>query len=282
MVKGTPDEVEQDASFNEGTVEPNRRKSIQSVEVGIRILIAMSQTGSSLRLREIAEMSGLSRSQTHRYLLSYVNTGMVRQVAENGNYELGPLAITVGMAALRSSEPVVVGGQALGRLVEHTGFTGLLSVWGQFGPTIIRIKPGRRHMVMALQVGSVVSALGSSAGQVFLAHLPDTIAAEVARDEWRGAPGDSPNGWRAVLAQYRHEVLQSGYAAADNITLPGLAAISAPIFDCQGSLALVMTLLGRAADHIGDDADVIRSLLDATADASYRLGYSANTDFESF
>src|SRR3546814_7852931 len=36
------------------------------------------------RLRDIAAVSELSRSQAHRYLLSYVNTGMVRQDSESG------------------------------------------------------------------------------------------------------------------------------------------------------------------------------------------------------
>src|SRR3546814_17081038 len=72
----------------------------------------------------IAAVSGLSRSQAHRYLLSYVNTGMVRQDSESGLYELGPLAITIGLAGLRTLEPVRVGGEALVNITNRTGVNG--------------------------------------------------------------------------------------------------------------------------------------------------------------
>src|SRR3546814_6930616 len=100
------------------------------------------------RLRDIAAVSELSRSQAHRYLLSYVNTGMVRQDSESGLYELGPLAITIGLAGLRTLEPVRVGGEALVNITTRTGVTGQLLVWGVNGPTIIRMRPGRRILVM--------------------------------------------------------------------------------------------------------------------------------------
>src|SRR3546814_12260594 len=99
----------------------------------------------------IAAVSGLSRSQAHRYLLSYVNTGMVRQDSESGLYELGPLAITIGLAGLRTLEPVRVGGEALVNITTRTGVTGQLLVWGAPGPTIIRVRPGRRFLAMTLQ-----------------------------------------------------------------------------------------------------------------------------------
>src|SRR3546814_2090430 len=84
--------------------EEAKRKSIQSVEIGVSVLKVLADAEGPQRLRDIAAVSGLSRSQAHRYLLSYANTGMVRQDSESGLYELGPLAITIGLAGLRRSE----------------------------------------------------------------------------------------------------------------------------------------------------------------------------------
>src|SRR3546814_2626937 len=149
----------------------------------------------------IAAVSGLSRSQAHRYLLSYVNTGMVRQDSESGLYELGPLAITIGLAGLRTLEPVRVGGEALVNITTRTGVTGQLLVWGAHGPTIIRVRPGRRFLAMPLQVGSVVPHITSSAGRGFFAHLPEQVATAAARDERRDAARPPAHGGTALYSQ---------------------------------------------------------------------------------
>src|SRR3546814_19122312 len=54
--------------------EEAKRKSIQSVEIGVSVLKVLADAEGPQRLRDIAAVSGLSRSQAHRYLLSYVNT----------------------------------------------------------------------------------------------------------------------------------------------------------------------------------------------------------------
>lgn len=257
-----------------------KRKSIQSVEVGIRLLNALAEASSSLRLREIAALSGLSRSQAHRYLLSYVNTGMVRQETETGQYELGPLAIKVGLAALRRSEPVSVGGDALVQLVEHTGLSGQLITWGQFGPTIVRFKTGRRHVPIALQVGSVVSPFSSSAGRVFLAYLPESIATEAARNDWRQTHPDNPNGWKSELKKNQFTVREAGFAAVDGSTIPGLSAISAPILDCDGQIVLTLTLVARETERITEKQDIISILCEKAREASQRLGYSPSAEYD--
>ena len=55
--------------FENGLKEDNdKRKSIQSVEIGVRVLLALVETGGGegAFLREVADHSGLSRSQAHR------------------------------------------------------------------------------------------------------------------------------------------------------------------------------------------------------------------------
>lgn len=254
--------------------EPQKRKSIQSVEVGIRVLNALAEASSALRLREIASLSGLSRSQAHRYLLSYVNTEMVHQEPETGQYELGPLAIKVGLAALRRSEATQIGGDALVQLVEQTGLTGQLVVWGDFGPTLVRQKTGRKHVPMALQVGSVVPILSSSAGQVFIAYLNDAVASEAARKEWQTKSLTPPNGWKTLIKKYQYEVRDAGYAAVDSGVIPGLSAISAPILNPEGQITLCLTMVAHESERITEKSDIIDLIRVKAEEASRRLGYS--------
>src|SRR3546814_10507829 len=92
--------------------EEAKRKSIQSVEIGVSVLKVLADAEGPQRLRDIAAVSGLSRSQAHRYLLSYVNPGMVRQASESGLSEPGPLPIPTGSAGLRTPQPVPPGAEA--------------------------------------------------------------------------------------------------------------------------------------------------------------------------
>lgn len=56
------------------------RTSIQSLEIGARVLEALvNSNNEGAHLREVAEKAKLSRSQAHRYLLAFVNTGVVEQ-----------------------------------------------------------------------------------------------------------------------------------------------------------------------------------------------------------
>src|SRR3546814_8166021 len=96
---------------------------------------------------------------------------MVRQDSESGLYELGPLVLRIGLAGLRTLEPVRVGGDALVNITTRTGVTGQLLVWGAHGQALIRVRPDRRFLAMPLQVRSVVATLTSSSGRVFLAFL---------------------------------------------------------------------------------------------------------------
>lgn len=269
-------EIRIDDEFSEagGTADAPKRKSIQSVEVGIRLLNVLADADRPLRLRDVAVLSGLSRSQAHRYLLSYVNTGMVYQLAEAGQYELGPLAIKVGLAALRRSEPVAVAGDVLLGLVEETGLTGMLIAWGQFGPTIIRLRTGRRHVAMSLQVGSVLPVLSSSAGRLFIAYLQEGIATEAIKEEWKHKGTKDAGGWKAQLKKCQYQVREDGYSSVDGTTILGLSAISVPVLDCEGQIALAMTLVGHETDGITERQDIIDALLAKGQNASHRLGYS--------
>lgn len=270
-------DVEPDAAAPEG----QKRKSIQSVESGMRLLEVLAAAPNSLALREIASAGRMSKSQTHRYLLSFVNTGLVRQSSLNGNYELGPAALQIGLAALRRCQPVAIATEELIALVEEAGFSGMVVVWGSHGPTIVRLEMGRRQVVMSLQVGSAVPVLGSSAGHVFLAYLPRATALEYTREIWKRTNGDNPNSLKTVLAKNEYEVRNAGMATVSGTTIPGLSAASAPILDSQGQISAVISLVAYSDDRLLDNDAAMKALVAASKRASGRLGYQPEAELGS-
>src|SRR5437762_8666307 len=82
------------------------RRGIKSVEVAGRILDHLARAQTPVALRELAAAGRMSPGKVHRYLASFVATGLARQDPDTRQYALGPLAMQLGLAALSSYQPL--------------------------------------------------------------------------------------------------------------------------------------------------------------------------------
>lgn len=261
-------EADDDAPAPDGAVE-RKRKSIQSVETGIRVLNALADARRSLRLRDLALLSEMSKSQAHRYLLAFVNTGLVRQDAASGLYELGPMALRIGLAALSRVDAVNEATVELRKLVDATGHTGILSIWGDFGPTIIRWMDGSHPVVVSLNVGSILPVLNTAAGLVFCAFGSPTKVEPLMMRE--AATAGQPY---ETIQQRIAEVRASGYATTQGMMVPSLAAIAAPVRDTQGLCIATIALSASLSNRHFLDPELIDQVRAAAANASSAVGWN--------
>ncbi len=118
---------------------PPRRRGIQSIEVGGKILFALLEHSSSLPLGALAKAAGMSGANAHAYLVSYGNLGLVRQDPNTGEYELGPLALQLGLAALHRLDPIKIAVPMTREFAERTGQTIAIAVLGNLGPVIVHL-----------------------------------------------------------------------------------------------------------------------------------------------
>src|SRR3990172_7728103 len=80
------------------------RRGIQSIETGVRLLEALERVDGPLALKDVSAMAGMDPSSAHRYLASFARCGLVRQ-SDDTRYDLGPLTLRVGLAAMQRVEP---------------------------------------------------------------------------------------------------------------------------------------------------------------------------------
>lgn len=251
------------------------RQGIQSVEVGVRLLRALAEAPGALTLKDLAAGAGMPASKAHRYLVSFGRSGLVVQEAASGRYDLGPLALTLGLAALGRVNAVKVGAWAMAELRARIDETVLIAVWGNRGPTVIGWEESSKPVTVNVRAGSVMPLLTSATGRAFLAYLPPArtaalVAAERAQLKAMRRPGAAPLIAPEALAA---EVRRRGLASVDGDLLPGVAALAAPIFDHAGSVALVLTALGPQGVFDGrPDGAVAAALREVAAAASARLG----------
>ena len=218
-----------------------KRRGIQSIDTGIRLLEALEKADGPLALKDLSAQAELDPSSAHRYLASFVRCGLVRQEADS-RYDFGPLALHIGLAAVRRIDPVQLTEQALPELVAQTGFTALLSVWSNRGPTVVHWQRSRNPLVTNLSLGSVLPVSRSATGTVLVAFLPAAVTGDVLAAESRRESFDRVAFERAV-----ERARKTRLAFVDSSVIPGLAAAASPVLHWNGEAAAAVTLIGP--DH---------------------------------
>ena len=80
--------------------EPKRQRRIQSIEVGMRVLQALTEQRRPLPLKELAQLADMPPGKAHPYLVSFMAAGMAKQSPLTGHYERRAGAVDLG-AVLR-------------------------------------------------------------------------------------------------------------------------------------------------------------------------------------
>jgi DNA-binding IclR family transcriptional regulator len=266
---------------NDVDKEPQDRaqRAVQSVEVGGRLLLALADQPGAMTLKDLAAKADLPPSRAHPYLVSFGKLGLIEQDPGNGRYALGPAALQLGLACLNQLDPVKVAVPLAQELASRTGHAVALALWGNFGPTVVRLFEARQPLHVAMRAGTVMSLLGTATGQAFAAVLPvqrvQALLAGARREGDVERIGSAPADL-VELARVSEDYRQHGLARAVGRPIPGVNAFSAAVMDHEGQPALVITALDHQ-DHLASawtcaSAEAVR----ATAlDVSRRLGWRA-------
>jgi DNA-binding IclR family transcriptional regulator len=245
-----------------------KRRGINSVEQGVAVLQAVVELGRAASLKEIALRAGMQSSQTHRYVSSLVNCGMLRQDPATGFYDLGPTSLRTGLAALGRNDPLARVEEAARDFTLASGATTQLAVWGPGGPTVIRWNFGVPPVYTMVTVGSVLPLTTSSTGRVFMAFLPESLLAPLLAAEGYKTPlAGNPD-----LTKDRERIRASFFADVDGTVVPGLRACAAPVLGATDALIGVITVVASDVSPRAIDAIHRKGLLAACAKVTADLG----------
>jgi DNA-binding IclR family transcriptional regulator len=222
---------------------PRARRGIRSIETGLPLLEALQRATKPLPLKELSAAAGLDPSSAHRYLASFVRCGMVVQHADS-RYDFGPFALRIGLAAIQRADPLQAATRALPALVEETGYTALLTVWSNRGPTIVHWQRAG-SFVTSLSLGSVLPTARSAVGRMLLAFLPDSVTADGLAAAARTEKFD-----REALERELRRARKSRLAYADRTqsVIPGLYAAASVVLGWNGEALAAVGLIGTEPD----------------------------------
>lgn len=250
------------------------RHGIRSIVVGVKLLNTLAALGRPAALSEIATAAGMSPTRTHRYLLGLAGTRLVEQNTVSGRYDLGSQIVELGVTALGRVDAVRMATDTLAGLSERTRLASLICVWGTNGPTVIRWEQADLASAVRIREGRNLSLLRSASGRVFLAYeKAATVLPFVKRElaTWTAAQGKAMN--PKQVETLRNEVRHMGLGRNIGEEGSSLAALSAPVFDANGRLALCVTIISSLGSFSPDyDGPEAKALKAAAADLSRRLG----------
>jgi DNA-binding IclR family transcriptional regulator len=209
--------------------EKGQQSGVQSVETAARVLAAFIGAPGALPLKAVAASAGMSGGKAHRYLVSLCRAGLVEQDTETQRYNLGGLALRVGLAALARLDVVRLAAPVLVDLRDRLNETVCLAVWGESGPTVVRWEESTRPVTVNVRIGSTLPLFLSATGRTFLTWMSDhRIAPLVAREQQLSGVDD------AAVAAMRARAREIGLGTVDGVLLlpshaTGLVVIAEPV-----------------------------------------------------
>jgi IclR family pca regulon transcriptional regulator len=231
-----------------------------------------------LGIADIADELGMSRSTTHRYVITLVALGYLEQGASR-KYRLGLRVTDLGMSALNSTGLREHSHPYLEELRQRTSYTVNLSVLD--GADILYVdrarsfRRGQSKIDLGLHPGSRLPAYCTSMGKLLMAYLPEPEQKDLFSEIKLTKLGPNTITSKKALRDELDEVADAGFAVNDEELAAELHSISAPVRNESREVVAAVNMAAHSSMiSLEELVDALGPHLVSTADRiSARLGY---------
>ncbi len=263
--------------FGSPIMEKSRR-GIQSIEIGSALLLQLAKHVRPIALKDLAKAADMTAGKAHPYMVSFLKVGFVTQT-DTSQYELGPLALQLGLARLQRMDPVREASKLIEALANDTGQSVAVAVWGNLGPTIVLLEEAIEPVHVNLRAGTVMSLVNTATGRLFAAYMPPKAVERLVSDELarlsNGTNSKAPVAHETLEASLA-EIRKQGLSRSLGQPIPGIDALCAPVFDSAGHLVLGILIMGPTATFDSRwDGAIATSLRRCGLEVSRRIGHSS-------
>lgn len=237
-------------------MEASPEQRLESVDLVLAMLECLAASDGPRALGEIARSLAISKSRAHRHLRALAVNGYVHQDVDD-RYWLGARLIHLADSARSRLSLAVAARPTMSALRDATGETVTCSTVIGNSVTIVELLYGTTIIQFAVRPGTVLSPTRSAHGLVALAYGKVDAAGE------------------AVDAEQLEAIRARRWAVAPGLTMTGVNALAAPIFDHTGSVAGAIALVGSIDTIPGEPpVELIRQVCVAAHKISERMGWS--------
>lgn len=222
-------------------------RSVPAVERAAAILCALGDGARDATLTELARHVRIHKSTAHGILETLARRGFVTRDAVTKRYRLGPALAALGHAAAVGTDLAALARPHLIRLQRLSGETVILHAREGAGSVILASEESPHELRVSARPGHRLPPTAGAVAKVLLAfgsRTPPPLPAQL--------PAFTPRtiGSRARYLAELRRVRAAGVAYDDMEYLPGVRAVSAPVFlgdDPSGGAIAALSIVGVAA-----------------------------------
>lgn len=245
--------------------EGNGFQGIQSVSRALSILELFSDKRPSLRVSEVAELTGINRATCYRFCQTLRELGYLEELGGR-RFRPGLKAVSLAHSALSSRELPELALPYLRQLRETVNETVNMGLLDDTDVVYVARVLSDHLIALRLYVGSRLPAYASSLGRAQLAFLPEEEAEEILdRSELTPITSHTIINRRRLTAELKR-IRSRGYALNDQEIANGLRGVAAPVLAASGRpIAAINISVPRPLSEPGEIENVLAPKVMATA-----------------
>lgn len=259
---------------NEDLPESRSPGKVQGSQTLLRGLDLLDKVvDGPVRLAELSQRMGLTRSTTHRLANALIDRGFVTYLPREG-YQLGPKLLQLGFLAQSQADVVQIARprmEELATLTEDTVHLGRLD--GDQALYLDKIS-GRRRVDISSRVGDRQPLTATGLGKALLLDEPERNWQQLFdADRSRGAPAAD----YALWLDRMHGYVANGHAFDLEENQDLIRCVAAPVRDASGKIVAAISV-SSAAQYMDDDrmASLSHDVRDTAQQISSDLGWTAD------
>ncbi|MFS0781196.1 IclR family transcriptional regulator [Bacillus sp. 1P06AnD] len=206
---------------------------IQSLQVGMSVIDAISTAGKPLRFSDIQESTSITKSNLYKYLNTLTQLDMLYRDPMSGMYSLGARLIQYGMSAIDQEDASSRVAPYLVDICQEADNTVLFTTWTYKGPIVVKIQSPPHNLNIGAQIGTILPPFSSS-GKVYNSFLEEEVKKEWLRE----------NGFPAEGQGELQKVRESCISFAREPLVPSVSSVSVPILNFNSELVGSLTVVG--------------------------------------
>ncbi len=259
-----------DPAGSERYVIPNLRNAC-------RILKVLGRHPNGLKAADLARDLQIPVTTTLRIMTTLCLEGFARKV--DGRFELGPVLIQLGNAALAGTEIRDLAQPLLQKLTDVTDETSHLAIPCDDRALIVAVQDSPHPLRAASRPGFLAELHCSSTGKIFLAYLHRPRIAEILAGYTPTARTPLTQTTPAEIKKEADLTRKRGFSLDDEEFNPGVRCLAAPVFGPDGQVAAAIGITAATVRFTEKRIPEMAAKVRAVADELSRLmGYTEPRD----
>ena len=245
-------------------------QKINAVASSFAIVETLVSASSPLGVSHLARELNTNRALVHRHLQTLIALGYCKQDPASEQYSLTGKLASLGRLVDQEDEFLEAVRAVMPGLAKASNMAVSAGRPEAEGVRIVEIVRNRSKVEIATPIGTLFEYELSAQGRV-VAAFADKARSRVS------SPTQDKQKMSDLEAEFA-QIRRYGWASSIDESLPGISALAAPVFDCDGKVAGTLALVGLT-DLIQSDRqdDIIHQLIKAAQAASDELGFSTQS-----